>query len=72
MAYAPWEMNPRLTNIFGLADHLRLPRKWLIAEADANRIPFLKVGQKRLFNAEAVRDALAKRAAESCKSEGPE
>lgn len=47
----------------GLARELRLPREWLITEADAGRLPCLRVGKKRLFNLNAVRVALAERAA---------
>ncbi len=52
-----------LTNIHGLAGKLRLPRSWLITEADAGRIPCLRIGRRRLFNVDAVRTVLAKRAA---------
>lgn len=48
-----------------LATSLGLPRAWVKREADAGRIPFLRVGPtRRLFDVAAVRDALAKRAAE--------
>ncbi len=50
-------------NATGLGRELRLPREWLINEADAGRIPCLRVGRKRLFNPDAVRAALAERAA---------
>ena len=46
-----------------LARQLRLSRRWLRAEAAANRIPSLKAGQRRLFNVDAVRACLADRAA---------
>lgn len=64
-------VDQKLTNIYGLAILLRIPRWWLVAEADAGRIPFLEVGRGRLFNVEAVRDALAKRASEPCEREVP-
>jgi len=54
--------NP-LTNIHGLTRALRLPRAWLLQEADAGRIPCLRVGRRRLFNVDAVRAALARQAA---------
>jgi len=53
----------RLTNLTGLAAVLRLPRGWLATEADAGRIPCLRVGRRLRFNVEAVRRALAERAA---------
>ena len=54
-----------LRNSHGLARELRLPREWLTAEADAGRIPCLRVGRHRLFNVAAVRAALAEQAAGS-------
>jgi hypothetical protein len=52
-----------LTSLTGLSIRLRLPRKWLRAEALASRIPCLKIGRKLLFNPGAVEKALAERAA---------
>jgi hypothetical protein len=52
-----------LTNLQGLASRLGLPAKWLKQEAEAGRIPCLKIGAKLRFNATAVREALAVRAA---------
>lgn len=46
-----------------LAAALALPKGWLRDEADAGRIPCLMVGTRRRFDLQAVRDALAKRAA---------
>lgn len=56
-------MDDELTTLIGLARQLRLSRTWLKGEADAERIPYLKAGAKRLFNVEAVRVVLAERAA---------
>ncbi len=56
-------MQNDLVNTFGLAAALKLPRSWLIDEADAGRIPFLRVGKLRMFNPEAVERVLAERAA---------
>jgi len=53
-----------LCNLRGLAAELQLPREWLATEADAGRIPCLRIGRRRLFNVDAVRRALAERAAE--------
>lgn len=57
-------MSDDLVTVHGLAQRLRLSRSWLIAEADAGRLPFLRADRRRLFSVEAVRQALAKRAAE--------
>lgn len=58
-------MNNReyLCNLRGLASELQIPREWLATEADAGRIPCLRIGHRRLFNLDAVRRALADRAA---------
>ncbi len=56
-------MSDALRNIHGLARELRLPREWLASEADAGRLPCLRIGHRRLFNVDAVRRALAERAA---------
>lgn len=52
-----------IVSIDELARRLGLSKRWLRAEATARRIPFLKAGRRRLFNVEAVRQALAVRAA---------
>lgn len=44
-----------------LARSLSLPRRFIVSEADADHIPFLHVGRRRLFNVGAVRDALLHR-----------
>lgn len=46
-----------------LARLLGLPPAWLREEADAGRIPHLRIGRVRLFDPDAVRLALKKRAA---------
>ena len=51
-----------LTSLHQLALRLKLPREWLRGEADAGRVPCLKVGNRYLFNLSAVEDALAERA----------
>ncbi|MCP3903278.1 MAG: hypothetical protein GY715_06540 [Planctomycetes bacterium] len=55
----------RIVSIDELARRLRLSKRWLHTEATARRIPSLKAGRRRLFNIEAVRRALAARAAEA-------
>ena len=47
-----------------LSRELRLPVGWLRAEADAGRIPCLRVGRRLLFDRAAVTAALASRARE--------
>lgn len=63
MEYACIAMGSELTNLVGLSVRLRMPCKWLAAEADAGRIPYLQTGRQRWFNPEAVRRVLAERAA---------
>ena len=53
-----------------LAATLALPKGWLKDEADAGRIPCLKVGTRRRFDLQAVRDALAERAAATAENNG--
>lgn len=52
-----------LRDLRGLAADLQLPIDWLVIEADEGRIPCLRVRRRRLFNIDAVRRALAERAA---------
>ncbi len=47
-----------------LAIALGVPVKWLKDEAENGRIPSLKVGNRRMYNSDAVRTLLAKRAAD--------
>ena len=58
------ESKPRLVTLHELARYLRLKPSWLRGEADADRIPCLRAGSRRLFNLEAVEKALLERAAE--------
>jgi hypothetical protein len=51
-----------LVNVHGLARELRIPATWLQQEADAGRIPVLRIGRRRLFNLNVVRITLAERA----------
>lgn len=54
----------KILGLYGLAVDLGLPVKWLRAEAEAERIPSLRIGHRRLFDPDAVRRALAARAAQ--------
>ena len=44
-----------------LARRLPVSKRWLQREAIAGRIPSLRAGNRRLFNQDAVRPALAER-----------
>lgn len=60
-----WAMETHATKLLTLprlARSLRLPVAWLRAEADAGRIPCLRIGRKRRFSLEAVERALLERA----------
>lgn len=64
-------MGQLLCRINGLAASLNLPSGWLLEEADAGRIPSMRIGRHLLFNLDAVRECLANRAAnagEECQS----
>jgi hypothetical protein len=54
----------RLLSLPALAEAIKLPESWIKAEADAGRIPHLKVGKRYRFNLSAVIFALAARAAQ--------
>jgi len=57
----------QLLSLPALAEALKLPESWIKAEADAGRIPHLKIGKRYRFNRGAVVLALAERAANSGK-----
>jgi len=44
-----------------LSRETRLPAAWLRREADAGRLPCIRVGRRRMFELEAVLSALADR-----------
>lgn len=46
-----------------LAEQLRLPKTWLRSQADAGRIPYLRIGRRYRFNLAAVNKILADLAA---------
>lgn len=54
-----------LVGLYGLSLALRLDKEWLRDQANAGRIPALRVGRRLLFNPEAVRCAIARLAAQS-------
>jgi len=53
----------QLVTLEELARRLPVSKRWLQREAHAGRIPSLIAGKRRLFNVEAVRAAIAERAA---------
>ena len=53
----------RLHPLPAMARRLRVPARWLRREAEAGRLPHLRAGAQFLFNAEAVENMLADRAA---------
>jgi excisionase family DNA binding protein len=57
------ENNPTLLSLPELSKLLHLPEDWLRAEADAGRIPHLRIGKRYRFNRDAVVRTLAERAA---------
>jgi excisionase family DNA binding protein len=59
------QTNEQLLSLPALADALKLPERWIKAEADAGRIPHLKIGKRYRFNREKVLAVLAQRAAET-------
>jgi excisionase family DNA binding protein len=46
-----------------LAKTMNLPEGWIKAEADAGRLPHLRIGKRYRFNLDAVIRALSERAA---------
>ena len=54
----------KLVNIGRLSRLLNTDIRWLRKETTANRIPHLQAGKYTLYNIEAVKAVLAKRAAE--------
>lgn len=52
-----------------VANRLGLPKTWLLSEANARRIPHLKIGQRVMFNPALVERVLLGRAAETASAE---
>ena len=52
-----------LLSLARMARRLGVTQQWLRREAEADRIPCLKAGNRFLFNAAAVEDSLASQAA---------
>jgi hypothetical protein len=54
--------NLNLVHLRVLAQHLRVPAKWLRMEAEAGRIPHLRAGSAFLFDAALVEALILQRA----------
>jgi hypothetical protein len=55
-------MNTKLLlTVYDLSERTGLPLAWLRREADAGRLPCLRVGRRRMFDLAAVMNELAKR-----------
>jgi hypothetical protein len=52
-------VEPKFINLEELSRLTHLPAAWLKREADAQRIPCLRAGKRRLFDLAAVLKALA-------------
>jgi excisionase family DNA binding protein len=55
----------QLLSLPALAKVLNLPTEWIKSEADAGRIPHLRIGKRYRFNQETVIRILAERASRS-------
>lgn len=51
----------KLATLYELAERTGLPVAWLKREADAGRLPCLRVGRRLMFDLEAVRLVLSER-----------
>jgi hypothetical protein len=64
-------VNPKLLTLGPMARQLRLPVRWLRAEAEAGRVPCLRAEGAFLFDPAAVESILLRRAAEGdCEAAG--
>jgi hypothetical protein len=60
---SPVTVEGPLADLHRAARTLRVPASWLKQEAAAGRVPCLRAGARLLFNLDALRQILAKRAA---------
>lgn len=74
MPIAPWHSGPmenshsQLLSLPALAEVLKLPENWIKAEADAGRIPHLRIGRRYRFDRYTVVAVLAARAGQNGKA----
>ena len=52
-----------LLSLSRLARRLGIPQQWLREQADAGKLPCLKIGNRYLFNSVTVQEVLASKAA---------
>ncbi|WP_432798688.1 helix-turn-helix domain-containing protein [Poriferisphaera sp. WC338] len=52
------EKRPKYIDVTALASLLGLPKKWLLREAKAGRLPYIHAGRRLLFNPDTVEKAL--------------
>lgn len=64
------ESDPSFISLHRLSQVTGLPAAWLKAEANADRIPCLKVGRRLLFNLAVVERALFERSGIPTASQG--
>lgn len=55
--------DPLVLTLSRMARRLRVPQRWLRAEAEAGRVPCIRAGRRFLFAPDAVERVLAERAA---------
>jgi hypothetical protein len=63
-------INSKLLPVGPMARRLRVPVKWLRAEAEAGRVPHLKADKAILFDPDAVESVLLERARQNGKEAG--
>jgi hypothetical protein len=56
-------MSDKLLTFEQLIRTTNLPAAWVKREADAGRLPCIRIGRRRMFDLDAVRRALAERSA---------
>ncbi len=54
------------------AARLNLPTAWLKAEAEAGRVPAIRIGRRLVMDLGVVREALIRRSIETCDTRRPE
>jgi hypothetical protein len=60
-----------LLSLSRMARRIGVPAAWLRAQADAGRVPCLRVGKRYLFHVCTVQEAVARMAANPNAKEGP-
>ncbi len=60
----------QIVSLEELSRRLKLSKAFIRREAKAGRIPWIRAGRRRVFNAAAVEAAIARQAAEGTTAEG--